>query len=130
MSNDPSFILAKRARDLYVVSPRATFNELLAICRERRILVIIQLRLEREGWYGKSPDPDCPYPVILLRRRRRWVLAHELFHAWISENIEHGIVYPFSDYADDDVEAAADRFACLMCGSFGEQMQAVLGFGG
>lgn len=130
MSNDPAYILAQRAFALYPLSPRATFPELLAICRERGIAVTIDSEIDREGWFTKYRNPETGVwrPLIVLRRRRRRILAHELFHAWITENIEAGITYAYSDYADDDVEAAANRFACLVCGDFGERMQAVLMF--
>jgi len=53
-------------------------------------------------------------------------LAHELFHAFACEFIEYGIVYPYSEYADDDVEAAAHRYAALMCGTLPERAAILL----
>ena len=126
MSNDPAYYLAHRARELYGFSERATFTQLRRACRLRGILVHLDPEIDREGWY--VDHPQCPLPVIILRRRSRWVLAHELFHAWIEENRTAGIAYAFSDYADDDVERAAERFACLLVGRFTERVQVVLGF--
>ena len=124
MSNDPAYYLAYRARQQYAVSPRATMRELLRICRARGIAVEFRPGLAGPGYFLTQPAPT----IVLKHRNRPWVLAHELLHAWVSENIREGVVYAFSDYADDDVERAAERFACLLCGTFQERAQAVLGF--
>jgi len=124
MSNDPAYYLAQRARDLYALSPRATMRELLRICRERGVAVEWDPELDREGWFV-----NCPRPLIVLKRRRcPWVLAHEIAHALLSGSVEYGAVAPFTGFAANDVEAVAERFACLLCGTFQERAQALLEF--
>ena len=122
--NDPAFYLAQRARELYAVSPRATMRELLRVCRLRGIDVIRAPELDRPGWFVKQGSLE----VIYLRSWTPWVLAHEIAHSWLSEHIEYGIAYAFSDYAEDDVERQAERFACLLCGTFAERAQALFEF--
>lgn len=117
MSNDPAYYLAARTRQLYSVSSRATMRELLRICRLKEIEVEYRSDLHRPGYYMNQPAPT----IILKSRNCPWVLAHELFHHWISENISHGIVYAYCEYANDDVEEAAQRYAALMCGSLMER---------
>jgi len=124
MSNDPAYYHAARLREAFPLSPRATMRELLRVCRQQGIAVEWDPEIDKEGWSVNHPRPL----IVLKRQRCPWVLAHEIFHALIGEALEYGIVFPFSDYADDDVERAAERFACLLCGTFQERAQALLEF--
>ncbi len=113
MWDHPAFYHARRMRVVYSLSAQATLPELLAVCADRGIPVI-RGPLKTPGLYVNSPKTG---PLILLAYRvRPWVLAHELFHALMTDACDHGVVYHYYEEGGD-VEQAAQDFACLLCGT-------------
>lgn len=57
-----------------------------------------------------------PYPAVFWGPRASLTARHhELFHAWLHDNAEHGVDYePPAWDVDGDEESAADRFAAYL----------------
>lgn len=116
---DPVLFLARRIRREYALSARATYSELLAVCEARGVDVVESASLIEAGCYVQLPDTRLPdvRPVIIVRQGMgAFVLAHELYHHLIADNSEWGVVYLFPRWVECPIEAAAHRFAALLCG--------------
>lgn len=117
MGEDPADYLAARVRALHPISGRATFEELLAICRARGLPVFSLEQLSQPGFLLERPE----LAILLRRDAGPNVLAHETFHGIIADNAAHDIEYTAPEWQAADPEGSARRFETLLCGTSEEQ---------
>jgi hypothetical protein len=115
MFEDPASYLAARVNQEHTLSEPPTEVELLAVCSQRGVQVATSDALSGPGYYRSQP-----HPLIVVRTGvSGFVTAHELFHHLVADNAEYGIRYEAPEWSCVNPEAAADRFAGLLCGSSG-----------
>lgn len=114
MGEDRARFLARRVREQYSLSPRATLDELLDVCRQRGIVVVWRDDLVEPGYYV-----PWPFPTILLRPDATGlVVAHELCHDLEADHRAHDLVSAYSaEPSDRPEETIAYLFALELCGS-------------
>lgn len=114
---DPARYLADRLRAEHALPARPTLAQLEAICAARGCTVLRSPELLQPGYYLITEEG----PLIALQKDApAEVLAHELYHHLVSTNREHGILYTYPAWIEDDEEAAAARFARRLCGEPGD----------
>lgn len=108
----PAELLARQVQREHDLSGPATTAQLIAICAQRGCPVLRSYTLEREGYYLRTEVG----PLIVVR----WdtgphVLAHELYHHLVADNEGFGVIYSYPVWVETETEAAAQRFAHLLC---------------
>jgi len=112
MLSDRAAYAAQEMRRLYPLSSRATTAELTAVCEARGVQVVRSRELVAPGVYVPRPLPT----IILRWDAGARVLAHELFHHLVDDQSDGCCVYCYPGETLNELEAAAERFASLLCG--------------
>lgn len=105
-ADDPADYLARRYSVVHAAAKPATLEELRRACEERGALVHLHGRLLFRGMCLGSGRFEIHLPDGTPPQRA----AHELFHAWLRDNIAHGVDYAAPEWEQYPEELAADRF--------------------
>lgn len=109
-SKDVAAYLYQRLHTLYSLSRDPACREILRVARERGYPVQQIPELPRRGLCL----PGNPIHIYLRYTEDRRGASHELFEAWVMDNIQYGIEYLPPEWESESPEAAARQFERLV----------------
>jgi hypothetical protein len=99
--------LARRYGALYAGETDTPEADVRRAFGARGVQVFVRPRVGDRGYFVNEPEPH----VVLGARAGLLVSHHEFAHAWLFDNVEHGVEYAPADWQESDEEEVAGRFA-------------------